>query len=108
MALIMFMQTFGGGLFLAFAQTVFSHGLEQGLRKFAPEVNAQAVIAAGATAIRKVVKPDQLSGVLEAYNLGISHCFYLAASSSAATFVFAWGMGWKTVKEEKKVAVPEA
>jgi hypothetical protein len=107
MALIMFTQTFGGGLFLAFAQTIFSHGLADGLAKFAPTIDAQAVIAAGATAVRKTVRPEQLSGVMEAYNLGVNRCFYLAAASAAATFLASWGMGFGSVKKQKKPKVED-
>lgn len=107
MSLVMFSQTFGGGLFLAFAQTIFGHGLVDALKKYAPYVDAQAVISAGATSVRKVVNPEQLKGVLEAYNVGINHAFWLAAGCSAATFVFCWGMGWGSVKKKKKAAAPE-
>jgi hypothetical protein len=107
MSLFSFCQTFGGALFLTFAQTIFSHSLVDGLQKYAPTVDASAVIAAGASAIRQVVKPDEVEGVLEAYNLGINHNFYLAAGTAAATFVFCWGMGWHSIKK-KKVVTPEA
>lgn len=50
-ALIMFTQTFGGGLFLAFAQPTFSPGLIDGLGRFALSVDAQTVIAAGAMGV---------------------------------------------------------
>ncbi len=106
MSLVMFSQTFGGGLFLAFAKTIFSHGLVDGLKKYAPHVDAQAVISAGATSVRKVVNPEQLKGVLEAYNVRTNHAFWLAAGCSAATSVFSWGMGWRSVKK-KKAAAPE-
>jgi hypothetical protein len=107
MSLLTFSQTFGGTLFLTFAQTIFSRSLVDGLKRFAPAVNAQAVINAGASGIRQVVEPDQVEGVVEAYNLGINRNFYLAAGASAATFVFCWGMGWHSVKK-KKVDTPEA
>jgi hypothetical protein len=107
MSLVAFSQTFGGTLFLTFAQTIFSHSLVDGLKKFAPTVDAQAVIIAGASGIRQVVKPDQVEGVVEAYNLGINRNFYLAAGASVGAFVFCWGMGWHSVKK-KKVTAPEA
>lgn len=101
MSLVAFCQTMGGTIFLAFAQMIFSRSSVDGLRKFAPTVNAQVVItAAGASAIRQVVKPEELQGVLQAYNLGIDRNFYLAASASATTFVFCWGMGWYSVKKK--------
>ena len=107
MSLMAFSQTFGGTLFLTFAQTIFSRSLVDGLKKFAPTVDSQAVIAAGASAIRQVVKPDEVEGVLNAYTLGINRNFYLAASASVGTFIFCWGMGWHSVKK-KKVVTPEA
>jgi hypothetical protein len=107
MSLVAFSQNFGGTLFLTFAQTIFSRSLIDGLKEFAPTVDAQAVIIAGASAIKRVVKPDQVKGVLEAYNLGVNRNFYLAAGAAAGTFVFCWGMGWQSVKQ-KKVVTPEA
>ena len=107
MSLVAFSQTFGGTIFLTFAQTIFSRSLVDGLKTFAPTVDAQAVIVAGASGIRKVVKPDQVEGVVEAYNLVINRNFYLATGASIGTFVFCWGMGWRSVKK-KKVVAPEA
>jgi hypothetical protein len=107
MALIMFFQTFGGSLFLTFAQTIFDRRLVVDLREYAPTVDPQTVVEAGATAIRQVVKPEQLMGVLEAYSKAINDNFYLAAGASAATFCFAWGIGWKKISK-KKVVAPEA
>lgn len=91
-------------MFLAFAQTIFSHGLVTGLKKYAPTVDAQAVVTAGATAIGKVAKPDEIAGVLESYNLAINHIFYLSAGASVAMFACCWGMGWHSVKKKKEVA----
>jgi hypothetical protein len=106
MSLVVFCQTFGGSLFLTFAQTIFSRSLVDGLKEYAPTVNAQAVITAGATAIQQVVKPDEVPGVLEAYNLAINRDFYLAVGASAGAFLFCWGMGWQSIKK-KKVVAPE-
>lgn len=99
MAVITFAQQFGGGLFLAFGQLVFSHGLVEGLGRFAPHVDAQRVIDAGATAVRDVVQKGDLGNVLEAYSLGVSRCFYLAAGCSAVTVFAAFGMGFGSVKK---------
>ena len=100
MSLVVFCQTFGGSLFLTFARTIFSPSLVDGLKKYAPTVNAEAVITAGATAIRQVVKPEEVLGVLEAYSLAISRDFYLAAGASVGAFLFCWGMGWHSIKKK--------
>lgn len=99
MAVMIVGQTFGGAFFLAFAELVFSNGLISAIPFFAPGVNAQAVINAGASAIRSVVPPGSLAGVLLAYNQAVSHVLYLAAGAAVATFVFSSGMGWKKVKK---------
>lgn len=102
-ALIMFAQTFGGALFLTFAETVFANGLTKAINTFAPNVSAKTVIGAGASAVRGVVPKVELAGVLLAYNQAVQQTFYLAAGAAAGTLVFCWGMGWKSVKKAKVV-----
>jgi hypothetical protein len=104
---LVFMQGFGSALFLSFAQTTFSSALRDAIPHFAPEVDVQMVIDAGATAIRDVVPKASLKGVLLAYNQAVSHVFYLAVGTGVGTFIFSWGMGWKNIKAKKTVA-PEA
>jgi hypothetical protein len=40
-ALVVFSQTLGGAIFLAFAQTIFSHSLVTGLAEYAPTVSVR-------------------------------------------------------------------
>jgi len=107
MSVVMVSQTLGGALFLSFAQTIFANGLINTLVTSAPGVDPQTIIAAGAAGVRASVTPAQLPGVLVAYNKAINEDFYLAAGASTAVFMFAWGMGFKSVKKAK-VVKPEA
>ena len=107
MSTVVFFQTFGGALFLAFDQTIFSNGLAKGLHQYAPEVDAAAVIKAGATGYRAIIAESSVEGVLMAYSDAVSHVFYLATGTACGAFIFCWGMGWKSIKKAKKVA-PEA
>ena len=107
-ALVIFSQTFGGALFLTFAETDFTNALRTAIGTFAPNISADTVIAAGASSFRKVVPTGEVAGVLLAYNQAVQHTFYLAAAAAAATFVFAWGMGWKSVKKAKVAKSEEA
>jgi hypothetical protein len=75
MALVVFSQTLGGSLFLAFAQTIFSHSLSTGIAKYAPNVNVHTVEEAGAAAIRHVVVPRSFAGVIKTYDKGINDNF---------------------------------
>jgi hypothetical protein len=105
MALLIFSQTFGGALFLSFAELIFSHSLVKGLAEYAPEADASAIITAGATRFRSVVSSQDLPGVLKAYSKAIDDNFYLSAGCAVAAFAICWFMGWKQLSKKKK---PEA
>lgn len=107
MALLIFNQGLGGALFQSFAQIALTNGLKNALPHFAPNVNAQMVIDAGATGIRSVVAKVDLRNVLLAYSQAVNHVFYLTTGAALGGFVFSFGLGWKSVKKAKAVA-PEA
>jgi hypothetical protein len=100
-AFIIFQQTFGGATFLAIGQTLFNSSLSKALRKYASDVDAQAVIHAGASGVRDVVSPKDLSSVLRAYNESVKYEFYMAAACSTITFFTCLGMGWNKVTKDK-------
>jgi hypothetical protein len=103
MTLLIFGQTFGGALFLALAQTIFGRTLVNRLKDHAPTVDPQTVIAAGATDFRKIVKPDQIVGILQAYNFALNNVFFLSAGAAVGTFIFALGMGWVDIRKKEAI-----
>lgn len=104
MAMLIFVQTFGGSLFLALSQTAFTNSLGTALKTLAPDVAAQTLLAAGARGFRPVVPAGSLTGILLAYSEALSHVFYLCAGVAVGTFAFSWGIGWKNVKKPKQEA----
>jgi hypothetical protein len=102
-SLVMFSQTFGGTMFLAASNTILSNSLKTQIPKYAPSVDVQTVISAGATGVRNVVSATDLEGVLRAYAKSIDGVFYLVAGSSIACFVFSLGIGWKDIRVKKSV-----
>jgi hypothetical protein len=74
---------------------------------YTPSVDIQAVNTAGATSITQTVKPEEVAGVLLAYNTALSHDFYLAAGAAIGTFVFPWRIGWRRL-DKKKIVTSEA
>lgn len=102
MSLIIFSQNFGGAILLTFADTIFTNSLKSELPRYAPSVNPEVVIVAGATAIRTVVTKNELAGVLEAYAKSVDHVFYLTVGAAVCCFCFAWGMGWKDIRKKKQ------
>ncbi|KAJ5114045.1 hypothetical protein N7456_002579 [Penicillium angulare] len=102
MAMMTCAQTFGGSIFLAVAEVIFAQGLRRKIPEYAPSVNAEAVIQAGATRFREVVSAQDLPAVLLAYAKSIDQVFYLNTALSCAQFVFAWGVGWRSVKKGRE------
>ncbi|KAL2871247.1 MDR family MFS transporter [Aspergillus lucknowensis] len=98
MALTMFFTTFFGALFLSFANTVLTNSLRTLVPQYAPNVDAQTVIAAGATDLASAVPAADLPGVLVAYSESVNRVMYLCVGAACACFIFAWGMGWKDIR----------
>ena len=89
-------------MILAFSQTAFANSLRTALHAFAPDIEVNTLLNAGASAVKEVVPHDSLNGVLLAYNQALNHVLYLTAGLAAATFLCSWGMGWTNVKKSKK------
>lgn len=64
---------------------------------FKPRIQAHTVQEAGAAAIRQIVNPQDLPGVLKAYQRGINDNFYLTVAASTATFFLAFAMGFNRI-----------
>ena len=73
--IVVFFQFLGGAIFLAINESLFTSKLLTALATYAPQVNAQTVVAAGAAGVRRVVGASDLPDVLEAYNEAILVCF---------------------------------
>lgn len=101
MSLIMFSQTFGGALFLSFADTIFTNSLRSLVSKDAPGIDAQSVVNAGAYSFRQAVPKESIAGVLKAYAKSIDGVFYMCTALAVMCFVFSWGMGWKDIRDSK-------
>ncbi|KAK2015900.1 major facilitator superfamily transporter [Colletotrichum eremochloae] len=100
MATVIFLQTFGGAIFLTVASVIFSEGLGTNLAKYAPSVDAETILAAGGTGFRKVVSQADLPGVLTAYARSIGEVFYLLVALGGVSFALAWGMGWVDIRKK--------
>lgn len=98
---IVFLQTLGGALFVSVGQNVFSNKLSQGLKKYAPTVDAQKVLNTGATAVQHSLDPADLPGVTKAYNDGLQQTFLVATILATFTILGSLSIEWKSVKNKK-------
>lgn len=100
-AVLVFSQTFGGAVFIAIANVVFNDKLKNELESRLPGVDAQTIIDAGATAVRKVVSVEDLPEAVAAYAKGVDVVFSVAMGATCAMFVTAWGMGWTDLRKKE-------
>lgn len=100
MALVIFNQSFAAALSPNFSSTIFINSLKALIPRYAPSVDTQTVIDAGATGLRTDVAGREWAGVLVAYAKSVDRVFYLTAEVAVGYFVFAWGMGWRDLREK--------
>lgn len=100
-AFLSFSQLMGMAVFVVVGNTIFDGLLRTGLAKYAPGVNAQDIISAGATAFRSITPPAALPGVLTAYAKAVTAPLFLASAAGAAAFISSWGMGWVDIRKKK-------
>lgn len=103
-ALITFIQTLSGALFNFVGQSVFQTQLARFLSDEAPGLDADNIADAGAMAIRKIVEPDMVHVVLQAYNSAATRVFLVVLALSAASLLGVLPMRWVSVKAKKAEA----
>jgi len=102
MGLVQFISTLFAALNLSFSATILTNSLHRLIPVYAPTVDADAIIAAGAYGFRGDLQGAQLSEVLEAYAKSLGRVFYLVTAISAMCGIVAWGMGWPDMRRKKK------
>ncbi|KAL3460667.1 MFS general substrate transporter [Aspergillus heterothallicus] len=100
-ALMVFAQTLGGALFISVGENIFHNKLLTNLASQAPGIDAQAVVAAGATMIREVVPESALPDVLVAYNDAICQTFYVGLAMAIFTILGSFPIQWISIKGKK-------
>lgn len=98
--LMFLMQQLGGAVFLAVAQNLFANNLVDSLTGVAG-LDPRVIINTGATDLRRIVPPNQLSAVVEACNYSLTRVFLLAAVLSAVMILGALMVEWKSIKKDK-------
>lgn len=103
-ALMFFFQSLGGAIFFSIGESAFANHLASALPGI-PGVDVPAVLAAGATDLKRVVPPDALHDVLVVYNNAIQKPFITATAVAAAMIFAAAGMEWRSIKKEQNTHI---
>lgn len=100
MSMLMFSGNFSGAVAVVICQTVYTNSLSELIPTYAPDVNPQVVINAGATKVREVVSSSQLPEVMTAYSKSIDNIWYLDCGLAAVVFLFGWLLGFKDIRQK--------
>lgn len=95
-----FFSTFGGAIGVTIAQNIFSNQLAEEIPKHTVGIDPAAIIAVGAANFREVTPPDQLAGILLAYNIAITDTFILAIACGGLVFLLGFLIEWKNIKRK--------
>ncbi|KAM5489871.1 hypothetical protein MaudMau93_002998 [Microsporum audouinii] len=100
MAIMSFCQDFGEALFVGIAQATFISQLQQSFRRQAPQLDSSRIITYGATQFGKMVDPEYLPAVREAYNEAIQKVFYLSLSAASCVVIGALFMKKYSLRQQ--------
>ncbi|KAL4933004.1 MDR family MFS transporter [Aspergillus undulatus] len=101
MALMFFCQQLGGAVFLAIDQNLLTTKLVQHL-SHVHGLDARGVVSSGATNLRNIVPPDQLTTVVNAYNYAITYIFMVTAAVGACAILGTLVVEWRSIKTAGK------
>lgn len=99
-ALVMFLQTIGGAVFVAVAQSIFGNELVEAVTAAAGKTFVAAVQGGGATVLRnpQIVPPALLPDILVLYNTALTHTWYISVALACLSIVGALAVEWKSIK----------
>lgn len=106
-AVMYFLQTMGGAIFVSAAQNVFANLLVADLSRSVPSLDPQVILQTGATELQKAVQPQYLPDVITAYNKAIVRAFLMAAIMAALTVIGSLAVEWRNIKSTRQDAPPK-
>ena len=101
-ALITFMQTLSGAVFLAAARNVFQDQLVANVVRDIPQISPSEVISGGAAQLQDRFPADVMPALLKAYNQAVVRgAFYVAIAAAGLSILGSVCMEWRSVKTNK-------
>jgi hypothetical protein len=103
-AMLLFFQTMGGAFMVSAAQSGFTNTLLKRLAVYAPSVEPEEVLTAGARGVWRAFEGQELVGVMDSYMEGLNVAFVIIVVLAACATVLSLGMPWTSIKKKKEVA----
>ncbi|KAK7006206.1 major facilitator superfamily transporter [Favolaschia claudopus] len=98
-ALVLFVQSIGGSVFVSIAQNVFTNELLRGIRRDIPSLDPAVVLRSGATSLKDAVAPALVDAVLFIYNQALVNAFYVGAAAATMSIIGTVMIEWRSVKQ---------
>lgn len=99
-ALLFFVQQFGGSVFTTVGQAILSNVLVSKLTGI-PGIDPSYILNEGATNLASIVAPGDMVVVQLAYNAACTRIFLASLGLTFGAFFSALGMEWKSIKKGK-------
>ncbi|KAJ4390722.1 hypothetical protein N0V93_004320 [Gnomoniopsis smithogilvyi] len=99
---LIFAQIIGGTIWLSVAQNVLTNQLVHSLVGLVPNLDADAILAMGATGLRSAVATEYLEAVEKAYNSALTKVFFCSVALAAGALVASLGMEWRSIKKKSE------
>lgn len=100
-AIIMFSENLAAAVMVSVAQTTFTNQLVTNLKTYVPSIDSDTILNAGATGLKSRVPPQLYDTVIYAYNMSLTHTFYVGVALSCCSILGAVGLEWISVKAKK-------
>lgn len=101
LAINFFAQQLGGAVFVSVGQTILSNLLVSRLQGV-PGLDPSEIVGSGATDLVKVVPPEYMDLVIQAYNYACTRIFLCGLGLTFAALLSALGMEWKSIKKGRQ------
>jgi MFS transporter, DHA2 family, glioxin efflux transporter len=96
------MRAMGGAIFVSAGQSAFTNVLKREIPSNAPGVDANQVVATGATDLTNVFPSDVISGIIRSYMAGLRAAYTIVIVSAGIATIFVFLMPWRSLKGLKK------
>ena len=102
LAVTLFAQNFGGAVFIAIAQQIFTVQLLQNLIGKVPNITPATIQNLGFVTLPQGYDNSSSRGILVGYEDAFTHIWYIALALSCITILGSLAIEWRSVKDEVK------
>jgi hypothetical protein len=108
-AAVVAFQSIGGAVFVSVGNTILLNTLQDAVNSDElPGVSVAAVISVGASGLRKIVDPSELSALLDVYNHALQKVFIAAIPMCGLACLGSCFMEWRNVNDKRKADEEQA